>query len=79
MRIIEHDMSAIPHTVTTANNEHTDQLPQEGLQTPFTLSSVGYDLEVVMLEEAPDKQHFIYFQKWKLSPLELPHPTQTTY
>jgi len=44
MRIIEHDMSAIQHTVTIANNEHTDQLlliPQEGLQTPFTLSSVG--------------------------------------
>ena len=78
----EHVMLAIPHTATAASNEHTEQflfIPQEGLRTPFTLSFVGYHLEeVAMLEEATEKQHFIYFLKWKLSPLELQHPTQTT-
>jgi hypothetical protein len=67
-------MCAIPHTFTAANKEHTEQLlhiPQEDLRTQFTLSYVGYHLEVAMLEEAPDKQHVIYFLKCKLSDLQL--------
>jgi hypothetical protein len=67
-------MSAIPHTVTVANNEHVEQLlliSHEGLRIPFTLSFVGYHLDVAMLEEAPDKQLLIYFRKCKLSPSEL--------
>jgi len=43
---------------------------QEGFQTPFTLSFAGYHLEVAIIEEESDKQHFIYFLKWKLPPLE---------
>jgi hypothetical protein len=67
-------MSAIPHTFTAANNKHTEQLlliPQEGLRTLFTLSYVGYHLEVAMHEEAPDKQHLIYFLKCKPPALQL--------
>ena len=43
------------HQVGFPLNEQLLLIPEEGLQTPFTLSSVGYRLEVAMLGEAPDK------------------------
>jgi len=45
------------HQLGFSLNEQLLLNPQEGLRTPFTLSFVGYHLEVAMLEEAPDKQH----------------------